>query len=201
MAGAHVLGVSRTVNEAEYETLQADVTCEKDLDRIVGRVGELVADKELCLVNCAGWVKFGSFHETSWKEIEQQLLVNFLGPARLLHAIVPIMHKAGRGHVVNVLSIAARHAFGGAAAYGGSKAGLQMFARCLAEEYRRVGVRFTNISPGSTDTALWDEQSFQPERGEMLPARAVAECIRDVLHSPTDRNFDDILLMPPKGIL
>ena len=76
-----------------------------------------------------------------------------------------------------------------------------MFGKCIAAEYRTRGIRVTSILPGSTDTPLWDSQSFQPNREDMLSPRAVAECIRDVILSPADRSFDEIVLMPPKGIL
>jgi NAD(P)-dependent dehydrogenase (short-subunit alcohol dehydrogenase family) len=124
-----------------------------------------------------------------------------IGPMQLCKFAIPWMLRAGGGHIVNVLSIAATHPFSGAAAYCASKAGLHMFGKALAAEYRGRGIRVTSLLPGSTDTPLWDKQSFQPSREDMLPARAVAECIRDVILSPPDRSYDEIVLMPPKGIL
>ena len=82
-----------------------------------------------------------------------------------------------------------------------SKAGLLAAARGWQAEYRRTGLRITNLLPGATDTPIWDGGSFIPERNDMLPAAAVAEAIRDLILSPSDRNVDELTLMPPKGIL
>lgn len=126
---------------------------------------------------------------------------NLLGPMHLTQLMIPWMLEAGGGHIVNVLSIAAVNPFSGAAAYCASKAGLHMFGRSIAAEYRSRGIRVTSLLPGSTDTSLWDRQPFKPDEADMLPPRAVAECIRDVVLSPIDRSYDEIVLMPPKGIL
>lgn len=167
------------------------------------------------LINAAGTAHFGPYDQTDEGEQETveeraanafergpgQVHTNLLGPMYLCQAVIPWMLEAGGGHIVNVLSIAATHPFPGAAAYCASKAGLHMFGKSLAAEYRGRGIRVTSLLPGSTDTPLWDAQSFQPDRTEMLSPKAVAECIRDAVLSPTDRSYDELVLMPPKGIL
>lgn len=153
------------------------------------------------LVNNAGVAEFGDFAAMPLENIERQIQVGLLGPLYLTHAAVPWMLDEGGGHVVNVLSITATQVFGGAAGYGTAKAGLYMLGRVVAAEYRRQGVRVTNILPGATDTPLWDGQGFVPNREQMLPVAAVAEAIRDVLLLPPDRSMDEIHLMPPFGIL
>jgi NAD(P)-dependent dehydrogenase (short-subunit alcohol dehydrogenase family) len=174
------------------------------------------------LINAAGTAHFGPFAEIEdVDEAEQeedidrqlrehreklakyvgQISANLLGPMHLCKAAIPWMLESGGGHILNVLSIAATHPFPGAAAYCASKAGLHMFGKALAAEYRSQNIRVTSLILGSTDTPLWDNQSFQPNRAEMLTPKAVAECIRDVVLSPPDRSYDEITLMPPKGIL
>lgn len=167
------------------------------------------------LINAAGTAYFGPYDQSDEGDqeavVEQaakafergpgQVHTNLLGPMYLCHAAIPWMLESGGGHIVNVLSIAATHPFPGAAAYCASKAGLHMFGKALAAEYRGRGIRVTSLLPGSTDTPLWDNQSLQPDRHDMLSPKAVAECIRDVILSPGDRSYDEIVLMPPKGIL
>lgn len=153
------------------------------------------------LVNNAGIAEFGDFASMPLENIERQIEVGLLGPLYLTHAIVPWMLDEGGGHLINVLSITATQVFGGAAGYGTAKAGLYMLGRVVAAEYRRKGVRVTNILPGATDTPLWEGQGFVPNREEMLPVAAVAEAIRDVVLLPADRSVDEIHLMPPFGVL
>lgn len=202
-SGIRVLGVSRYLprTDFKFDHLQGDITDRATAKLILERAKQLDGVTEPVLVNCAGAVKFGDYHDFDWEHTERELEINFTAPAQLIHTFLPWMLDCRRGHVINILSIAARHAFPSTAAYGGAKAGLQMMTRCLAERYRKDGIRFSSISPGATDTDIWNGQGFEPNRGDMLPVSAVAECIRDVILSPQDRSFDDILIMPPKGIV
>jgi short-subunit dehydrogenase len=153
------------------------------------------------LVNAAGCAHFGPTHEMEAGRVREQLLVNLLAPIQLVQAMLPWMLPRGGGDIVNVASVAAVHAFPQAAGYVASKHGLLGFSRSLAAEYRERGLRVTTILPGSTDTPLWSVQSFRPEASDMLPVSAVAEAICDAALAPRDRSYDEIRLMPPKGIL
>ncbi len=177
------------------------ITVATDLTLDVEPVLEaLTQTEQRVLVNCAGTAEYGPYHEQPWSSIEGQLRINLIVPLHLTHALLPWL-LAGQGQIVNVLSIAASHTFPGAAAYMASKAGLLAAARSWQAEYRRSGLRITNLLPGATNTPIWDGGAFIPERTDMLPASAVAEAIRDLILSPSDRNVDELTLMPPKGIL
>lgn len=163
-------------------------------------VGVLTQSQHRVLVNCAGIAEYGPYHEQPWSIIERQIQINLVAPMQLSHALMPWL-LGGQGQIINVLSIAASQTFPGAAAYMASKAGLLAAARSWQAEYRRSGLRITNLLPGATNTPIWDGGAFIPERTDMLPASAVAEAIRDLILSPSDRNVDELTLMPPKGIL
>jgi NAD(P)-dependent dehydrogenase (short-subunit alcohol dehydrogenase family) len=169
--------------------------------RAVEQARELWRDSHPVLVNSAGAAAFGPFHETPVEQIEEQVKVNLLGTMFMCRAVLPWMLEAGGGQIINVLSIASTHVFPGGSAYGASKAGALMFTRILAAEYRGQGIRVTALMPGSTATPLWEGQAFQPDRADMLSAEAVAGAIVDLVKSPKDRNVDELLLMPPKGVL
>lgn len=153
------------------------------------------------LINNAGMADFGSFDQQPMELFEKHVQLNYLAGVGMCHAALPWMLEKGGGQVINVLSIAAQHAFSGASAYCSSKAAMRMFSKVLAQEYRARGVRVTAIVPGSTDTPLWDKNPWKPEPADMLNPSTVAEAIRDIVLSPKDRNVDELVLMPPNGIL
>ncbi len=156
---------------------------------------------EVVLVNAAGQARFGSFHETPLDDHLAQMQVNTAGTIAATHALLPLMLDSGSGQIVNVLSIAVRHSFPGAAAYSASKAAIDAFGKCLSAEYRAQGIRVTSLYPGATDTALWVEGSGHPPREKMLSARAVGRAIRDLINLPPDRVVDELTMTPPLGIL
>ncbi|MEV6661497.1 SDR family NAD(P)-dependent oxidoreductase [Nocardia fluminea] len=116
------------------------------------------------VVNNAGWDKIEPFlnsEPTTWTRIVE---TNFLGIVRVTHAFLPQVIDT-HGSVVNIASEAAR--VGGPAGraaesvYAGSKAGVIGFTKSIAREFARYEVRANCVSPGATDTALF--QSHEPD--------------------------------------
>ena len=177
----------------------ADIGELVDCQRIAVVATDGLGERELIVVHAAGIAEFGDFQQMSVESIESQIRTNLMGPIYLTHEVLPTMLAAGKGHLVQILSVAAELVLSGSAAYSGSKAGLRMMAKVWAAEYRRKGIRVTSILPGAVDTPLW--AGGGPPRKDMIPASAVAEVVADAVMSPPDRNYDEIHLMPPKGIL
>jgi short-subunit dehydrogenase len=188
-------------NGARAIGVACDVTQFRDCEELIAAAKALGPDVEPVLVNSAGVAEFGDFASASHVSMDDQVRTNLMGPMYACRAIIPWIVQAGAGHIVNVLSISATTVFSGAAAYSASKAGLLMFGKSLAAEYRKQGLRLTAIIPGATDTAIWDRQGFVPSREDMLSPTAVGEAIRDVILLPPDRSVDELTIMPPKGVL
>ncbi|MEJ5169919.1 MAG: SDR family NAD(P)-dependent oxidoreductase [Fimbriimonadales bacterium] len=151
------------------------------------------------LVQAAGVAHFGPVGR--WDEQASRAVVetNLLGAMRIASLCSSWM-RGRQARIVNVLSIAAVRTLPNSAVYSATKAGLLAFDRVLREELRRSGVLTTSILPGAVDTPIW-EPGKGPSRSDMLSADAVAEAIASVALAPADRAFDEIVLMPPKGIL
>jgi NADP-dependent 3-hydroxy acid dehydrogenase YdfG len=81
-----------------------------------------------------------------------------------------MLKAAGRGCFITVGSVADHVGFPENAAYAASKYGLRGLHETLVAEYRGSGVRLTLVSPGPTDTALWEP--FDPDRRPGVPRRA-----------------------------
>jgi 3-oxoacyl-[acyl-carrier protein] reductase len=140
-----------------HEMRQADLkepTQVKELvDLIVARHGTIGV-----LVNNAGVYENHPVLETSydeWQEIWRRTLdTNLVGPANLVHAVVPLMVAAGGGRIINITS---RGAFRGEAshpAYGASKAGLNSFSQSLAKALGPHNIFVTAIAPGYVETDM-----------------------------------------------
>ena len=68
-------------------------------------------------------------------------------------------------------------------------------------EVRRRGIRVTALLPGSVDTPFWDDAGGSLDRAQMLRPDHVGETIRLILDQPPEMNTDELVLMPPLGIL
>ncbi len=167
----------------------------------VDRIMEIFAGPPDLLVNNAGLFAMAPIAELAPAEFVESLQANLIGPFVLLHALLPAMRERRAGHIVTIGSIADRSIFPGNAAYAASKFGVRALHEVLRAETRGSGVRATLVSPGPTDTSLWD--AHDPDatagltpRASMLRAEAVAEAVMFAVTRPPPTNIDELRLSP-----
>ncbi|WP_413442472.1 SDR family oxidoreductase [Synechococcus sp. MIT S1220] len=152
------------------------------------------------LVNNAGAAYTGELLEMPLDTWLWILQLNLTSVMQVCSAVVPTMRAAG-GLVINVSSHAARNAFPQWGAYCVTKAALERFTRCLAEEERPNGIRACTLTLGSVDSSLWDEKTVQSDfdRHAMLSTDQVANALVHLAEQPTNQVIEDFTLMPATG--
>jgi short-subunit dehydrogenase len=108
------------------------------------------------LYNNAGTAVFKPFAEMSLQEVEQTLAANVNGLLYMTRAFLPMMLKSGKGHIVNIASLAGRVATAKAAVYAASKAAVIRFSEGLRQELADSGIHVTCVLPGPIDTPFLD---------------------------------------------
>jgi 2-hydroxycyclohexanecarboxyl-CoA dehydrogenase len=109
------------------------------------------------LVNNAGWDLFRPFLKTDpafWQKI---ISINLIGPLNVLHCVLPGMVERGGGKVVSIASDAGRVGSSGEAPYSACKGGIIALTKTLARELANKGIRLNVVSPGLTETAMFDQ--------------------------------------------
>lgn len=97
--------------------------------------------------------------------------VNFLGPVRMMHRLLPILIEANRpAKIVTVASDAGRVGSTGETVYSGSKGAVIAFTKALARETARYGIRCNCVAPGPTDTPLFTEAMQESLREALIKA-------------------------------
>jgi NADP-dependent 3-hydroxy acid dehydrogenase YdfG len=104
------------------------------------------------LVNSAGIRGGGEFAKLDYDRIEQHVRVNVLGVLFATRAFLPGMLARGRGHVVNLGSLAGRFATPGNPVYGATKHAVVAFSEAINYETEARNVRVTSVNPGFVDT-------------------------------------------------
>ncbi len=102
------------------------------------------------LVNNAGVESSLRFHERTAAEIEQTIAINLTGPILLTRALLPGMLDRGRGHIVNIASVAGVLGVPFNEPYSATKFGLVGFTRSLRLTARASGwsVSASVVCPG-----------------------------------------------------
>jgi NAD(P)-dependent dehydrogenase (short-subunit alcohol dehydrogenase family) len=170
--GATVVRLARTLADGEdgpFFNLTTDLTDPVLLKRAMDEVLAEFGPPHI-VVNNAGGFLLRLFEETTEEDLLEQLDINLVAPFNVARAFLPGMRQAGRGHLVTIGSIADHTAFPENAAYAASKYGLRGLHETLVAEYRGSGIRMTLVSPGPTDTSIWDP--FDPDRRAGFTPRA-----------------------------
>ena len=202
-AGARVAGLARTLAERETATrleIPCDVTREDDVRRALRRITTTFGVPDIVINNAGGFL-LKPLPETTEVEFVGQLGVNVVGPFLVLRVVLPHLIARGGAHVVTIGSVVDHRPYANNAAYAASKYGVRALHEVLSEEVRGHGIRTTLISPGATDTKLWD--SLDPDVRDDVPARSsmllptdVAEAVLYAVTQPTRVNVEWIRLMP-----
>jgi NADP-dependent 3-hydroxy acid dehydrogenase YdfG len=151
------------------------------------------------VVNNAGVFRIAPVEQTRVDDFAAALDVNLIAPFLFVRGFLGAMKAERAGHVVTIGSVADRAIYPLNAAYSASKFGARAMHEVLRAELKGSGVRATLVSPGPTDTSLWDELNpdanagFTPRR-EMLPPEAVAQAVEFALSRPADVNIDELRL-------
>lgn len=164
---------------------------EKAIDEIVSEYGRLDI-----LVNNAAIDKTVSVEELSIPEWDRIMATNLRAPFLLSRQVMPLMRQQGEGHIVNIVSTAAKRAWPNAAAYHASKWGLLGLSHALHTEARPHGVKVTAVIAGGMRTPFLLDRFADIDQSTLQDPANVAETIRFVLNQLAETVIPEIMVIP-----
>jgi NADP-dependent 3-hydroxy acid dehydrogenase YdfG len=182
-----------------------DVASEDDVRAAVSEVESQLGAVDI-LVNNAGVMLLGFVERADTDEWRRMIDVNVMGLLYCTRAVLPGMRDRGRGHVVNISSVAGRVTAPGNAVYNLTKFGVVAFSDALRQELAPHGIRVTVVEPGFVDTDLQtaptrDEQVLRSragfaDMGPPLQPADVADAIAFAVTRPPHVGVNELLVRP-----
>src|SRR5207249_4298276 len=157
----------------------ADVARRDDIERAIGEIERALGPVDI-LVNNAGIGAYGAFADTDVEEFERIMRVNYLGTIYAMKAVLPGMIARGKGHIVNVASIAGRIGAPFEAAYSASKFAVAGLSEAVAIELGAKGIGVSIVNPGPVDTDFFEARGHPYARSTPKPVSA-ERVARDVI--------------------
>lgn len=142
--------------------------------------------------------------QADFADWETMVQTNILGLLAMTRALLPGMRARGRGHIVNLSSIAGSYPYPGGNVYGATKAFVTQFSLNLKADLIGTPIRVTNIEPGMVETEFSNVR-FKGDDGradavyagtQPLTAPDIAECVRWAIAQPAHVNINRIEVMP-----
>jgi len=157
------------------------------------------------LVNNAGLAAgLGKIHEGSLEDWEQMIDTNIKGLLYITRLVSPGMVKRGKGHIINLGSIAGKEAYENGNVYNATKFAVDGLTRAMRIDLVDYGIKVTAIHPGAVETEFsmvrfkgdTDKANKVYEGFTPLYAEDIAEAILFAVTRPPHVNVNDMLIMP-----
>jgi NADP-dependent 3-hydroxy acid dehydrogenase YdfG len=148
----------------------------------------------------------GPFEGQPSEEWRRMIEVNLLGVLYCTAPALPLIRESGGGDIVNVSSVAGRHANAGSSVYNLTKFGVTAFSEALRQEALHSKIRVTCIEPGYVETELQSHNKnpvvqqalakMREQVTEPLQAVDIANAIHYALAQPAHVSINEVLVRP-----
>jgi NAD(P)-dependent dehydrogenase (short-subunit alcohol dehydrogenase family) len=174
--GAHVFITGRRQAELDEAValigrnvtgVQGDVSQPEDLDRLFATVKRKKGRLDVLFANAGvpAWTPLGSITE---EQFDTVFNINVKGLLFTVQKALPLF--ADRGSIILNASIVSSKGLEALSVYSASKAAVRSFARCWTTELRHRQIRVNVISPGYTETAIFNKAGLAEEQVAELKA-------------------------------
>lgn len=186
------------------EVLVLDLGQRQALTEALTRLPASHAQPSVLINNAGGAIGLDPAQEAEMDDWEAMVDINVKGLLYLTRAVLPTMIAVGKGHIVNLGSVAGSYPYPGGNVYGACKAFVAQLSRNLRADLLGTPLRVSNIEPGLVDTEF-STVRFKGDEAraagvyqgmEPLHASDIAEAVFWCVSRPAHVNINAIELMP-----
>ncbi len=186
-------------------TLTLDVADRAATEALVDRLPADFAAVDLLVNNAGLALGLEPAHRVALDDWETMIDTNVKGLTRMTRALLPGMVERGRGHIVNLGSVAAHFPYPGGNVYGATKAFVDQFSLNLRADLLGTPVRVTNVEPGLCGGTEFSNVRFKGDDEKAakiydgtqpLTAEDIADTVYWVASRPAHVNINSVQMMP-----
>ena len=164
------------LSETEVLCVPTDITDLQQVEALMQKTVEHFGQID-ALINAAGAGILKQWNKLEPADLDAMLDLNLKGSFYTSQAAANVMKDRKSGHICNVIGILGKHSMAMGTAYCASKFGVVGFSKCMADELRRYGIKFTLFYFGGVDSPFWDNVSLKVDRSKMLSTETAANAI------------------------
>jgi len=189
---------------SETHLLQLDVRDRPQVEAALQSLPEPWGNIDI-LVNNAGLSRgLDKLYEGDVQDWEEMIDTNIKGLLYVTRSVVPGMVARGRGHVINIGSIAGHQTYPSGNVYCGTKAAVRAISEGLKQDLLGTPVRVSSVDPGLVETEFSQvrfhgdtERAGKVYQGLMpLTPEDVADVVLFCATRPAHVNLSEVLLLP-----
>ncbi|WP_027408336.1 SDR family oxidoreductase [Anoxybacteroides tepidamans] len=140
----------RSLHKGNVAYVQADVTKQEDIERLVEKTVETYGTIDL-LVNNAGGPPAGTFETITDEEWYKAFELNLLSYVRIIRTALPYLKRNG-GKIVNIASSSIKEPIPGLLLSNTFRTGIVGLTKTLATEFAQYNILINTVAPGRIAT-------------------------------------------------
>lgn len=195
--------LARKLGDAAH-TVELDVRDREAIAAAVKALPEPFAAVDVLVNNAGLALGLEPAQRADLDQWQQMIDTNCFGLVACTRALLPGMVERGRGHVVNVGSVAGTYPYPGGNVYGATKAFVHQFSQNLRSDLLGTPVRVTVVEPGMAETEFSlvrfggdaDKAKAVYSGVEPLRPQDVADAVLWCVTRPAHVNVNVVELMP-----
>lgn len=196
--------VSELPSDIETHILVADVRDEAQVNKAIDQLPKKAKDGLSILINNAGLaVGKGPIDSGLSDDWDRMVDTNIKGLLYVSRAVIPIFKANGKGHIINIASIAGKEVYPGGNVYCATKHAVDALSRAMRIDLVNYKIKVSNLAPGAAETEFSivrfkgnEEQAKSVYDGyDPLVAQDIAETIWFICSRPSHVNINDLTLM------
>lgn len=181
-----------------------DISIRAEVEEMVAAIPEKFQEVDILFNNAGLALGLNPAQSAELSDWETMVDTNIKGLFTITRLLLPGMVARGRGHIINMGSVAGSWPYPGGNAYGGTKAFVGQFSNNLRCDLHGTGVRVTNIEPGLAETEF-SVVRFGGDKAKAdavyagtdpLTAEDIAEIVFWTASRPAHVNINSLEVMP-----
>ena len=190
--------------DSKIQVLELDVRDRTQVESTFSSLPEPWQEIDI-LVNNAGLSRgLDKLHEGKFQDWEEMIDTNVKGLLYVTRFLVPGMVERGRGHIINIGSIAGHQTYPGGNVYCATKAAVRALSEGLKLDLLGTPIRVSSVDPGLVETEF-SQVRFRGDDGRAekvyqgmtpLTGEDIAEVVLFCANRPPHVNLSEILVIP-----
>lgn len=194
----------KNVYGSEVYTLSFDVRNNEDVENAICGLPENWRNIDILINNAGLAVGLNTIQNGFIDDWERMIDTNVKGLLYISRAVLPIMVKNNKGHVINIGSIAGKEVYPNGNVYCATKHAVDALSKAIRIDTVKHGIKVTQIAPGAIETEFsvvrfkGDEDKAAGVYNGFKPLNPddVADVIYYTATLPEHVNINDLVLMP-----
>ncbi len=183
--------------------LSFDVRKNAEVKKAIGSLSDKWKNIDTLINNAGLAMGFDPIQEGKVQDWEIMIDTNLKGLLYVTRQVSPLMVKAGKGHIINVASIAGKEVYPMGNVYCATKHAVDALTKAMRIDLHKHGIRVGQVAPGHVEATEFAEVRFHgdKERAKIYEdftptnSKDIAKIIFFIASQPKHVNIQDILVM------